>query len=217
MKNKNYIPALKYNWLTKIYNPLVAFTMPELKFKRALIQQANIENNHKVLDFGVGTATLSLLVKKEHQGAIVNGVDVDDKILKIAAEKIKEKKAEITLTKYDGLILPYPTEHFDRVLTSLVFHHLDKNQKENSLKEIYRVLKPNGEIHIADWGKSNHFGMRIAFYFVQFLDGFKTTTDNVNGLIPEYLKNAQFKNVETLKSFNTIFGTLCLYKGTKLN
>lgn len=217
MSKQSYIPALKYNWLTKIYNPLVAFTMPELKFKKALIQQACIENNHKVLDFGVGTATLSLLVKDKHQEAIVNGVDVDDKILKIAAEKIKERKAKISLTKYDGLILPYPTNHFDRVLTSLVFHHLDKNQKENSLKEIYRVLKPNGELHVADWGKPNHFGMRIAFYFVQFLDGFKTTTDNVNGLIPEYLRNAQFKNVETSKSFNTIFGTLWLYKGIKQN
>lgn len=217
MSKQNYIPALKYNWLTKIYNPLVAFTMPEFKFKKALIQQACIENNHKVLDFGVGTATLSLLLKDEYQEAIVNGVDVDDKILKIAAEKIKEQKAEITLTKYDGLILPYPTNHFDRVLTSLVFHHLDKNQKENSLKEIYRVLKPNGELHIADWGKPNNFLMRLLFYLVQFLDGFKTTTDNVDGLIPEYIKNAQFKNGEASKSFNTIFGTLWLYKGIKLN
>lgn len=217
MSKPTYIPALKYNWLTKIYNPLLAFTMPELKFKKALIQKACIENNHKVLDFGVGTATLSLLVKNEHQMATVNGVDVDDKILKIAAEKIKEQKTEITLTKYDGLILPYPNNHFDRVLTSLVFHHLDKNQKENSLKEIYRVLKSDGELHIADWGKPNHFGMRIAFYFVQFLDGFKTTTDNVKGLIPEYLKNAQFKNIETSTSFNTIFGTLWLYKGIKQN
>lgn len=217
MSKQTYIPALKYNWLTKIYNPLVAFTMPELKFKKALIQQACIGNNHTILDFGVGTATLSLLVKNEHKEAIVNGVDVDDKILKIAAEKIKEQKTEIILAKYDGITLPYPTNHFDRVLTSLVFHHLDKNQKENSLKEIYRVLKPNGELHIADWGKPNHFGMRIAFYFVQFLDGFKTTTDNIKGLIPEYLKNAQFNNVETSKSFNTIFGTLWLYKGTKLN
>ena len=217
MKNKNYIPALKYNWLTKIYNPLVAFTMPELKFKKTLIQQASIENNYKVLDFGVGTATLSLLVKHKHPEAVVNGVDVDDKILKIAAEKIREQKAEITLTKYDGLILPYPTNHFDRVLTSLVFHHLDKNQKENSLKEIYRVLKPNGELHIADWGKPNNFGMRIAFYLVQFLDGFKTTTDNVKGLLPDYMKGGGFENIETSKSFNTIFGTLWLYKGIKLN
>lgn len=215
MSKQAYIPALKYDWLTKIYNPLISFTMPELKFKKALIQQAKIESTHKVLDFGVGTATLSLLLKKEHQEATVNGVDVDDKILNIAKQKIEEQKAEIILTKYDGIKLPYPDNYFDRVLTSLVFHHLDKNQKENSLKEIYRVLKPKGELHIADWGKSSNFGMRLAFYFVQFLDGFKTTTDNVNGLLPSYMKGANFFGVEPTQSYNTIFGTLWLYKGMK--
>ena len=216
MSNQTYIPALKYNWLTKIYNPLITFTTPETKFKTALINQANIKPNTDVLDFGVGTATLSISLKKQYPLVKLNGVDVDEKNLKIAKQKVEKHNIQITLTQYDDFILPYEDDYFDRVVTSLVSHHLDKNQKENALKEIYRVLKPNGELHIADRGKPNHFGMRIAFYFVQFLDGFKTTTDNVNGLIPEYLKNAQFRNVETSKSFNTIFGTIWLYRGIKL-
>ena len=216
MKNKNYIPALKYNWLTKIYNPLVAFTMPETKFKSELIKQANILANHKVLDFGVGTATLSLLLSKLQPNCYIEGVDVDTKILEIAKEKISEQNANIVLTQYDGIKLPYPDYYFDRVVTSLVFHHLDNEQKENSLKEIYRVLKPNGELDIADWGLPNNVLMRLLFYLVQILDGFKTTTDNVKGLLPNYMKSSEFKNVETLKSYNTIFGTLWLYKGIKL-
>lgn len=215
MKNKNYIPALKYNWLTKIYNPLVAFTMPETKFKSELIKQANILANHKILDFGVGTATLSLLLSKLQPNCYIEGVDVDAKILEIAKEKISEQNANIVLTQYDGIKLPYPDDYFDRVVTSLVFHHLDNEQKENSLNEIYRVLKPKGELHIADWGLPNNAIMRLLFYLVQILDGFKTTTDNVKGLLPNYMKNGEFKNVETLKSFNTIFGTLWLYKGIK--
>ncbi|MBL7936598.1 MAG: class I SAM-dependent methyltransferase [Bacteroidia bacterium] len=216
MENKTYIPALKYNWLTKIYNPLVAFTMPETKFKKALINQANIKPNSVVLDFGVGTATLSILLKKEYSQVKLEGVDVDNKILEIAKQKIKEQDVDVELTQYDGIKLPYPDNYFDRVVTSLVFHHLDREQKENSLKEIYRVLKPNGELHIADWGLSNNVMMRLLFYLVQFLDGFKTTTDNVKGLLPAYIKIGGFKNVEALKSFNTIFGTLWLYKGIKL-
>jgi len=217
MTNTKYIPALKYNWLTKIYNPLVAFTMPELKFKSELIKQASITANHKVLDFGVGTATLSLLLSKQQPNCFIEGVDVDEKILGIAKEKIEEINAKIILTKYNGLNLPYPDQTFDRVITSLVFHHLDSKQKKNSLLEIKRVLKPNGELHIADWGKASNFLMRTLFYLVQILDGFKATSDNVNGLIPQYLNNAQFKNVEALKSFDTIFGTLWLYKGIKQN
>lgn len=212
MEKKEFIPALRYNWLTKMYNPVVAFTMPELKFKSELIKQANIETRYKVLDFGVGTATLSLLLSKQHPDCYIDGVDVDEKILGIAKEKIDEQEAKITLTKYDGLKLPYPDKTFDRVITSLVFHHLDGEQKKNSLLEIKRVLKPDGELHIADWGKASNFLMRTLFYLVQFLDGFKTTNDNVKGLLPNYIKNAGFFEVKTTMNFSTIFGTLSLYK-----
>ncbi|MDO9001048.1 MAG: class I SAM-dependent methyltransferase [Bacteroidota bacterium] len=212
MDNNNYIPALRFNWLTKLYNPLVAFTMPEAKFKKALIEQAHIEPNHRVLDFGVGTATLSLMIKDTNPLSEVNGVDVDEKILTIAEKKIKKAKAKIFITKYDGVKLPYADISFDRVLTSLVFHHLTAEQKHNSLKEIKRVLKPNGELHIADWGKASSVLMRSLFFFVQLLDGFKTTNDNVKGLLPAYIENAGFKKVEVKKNYSTIFGTLTLYK-----
>lgn len=209
---KDYIPALKYEWLTRFYNPLIRFTMPEKQFKTELIRQANIKKNYRVLDFGVGTATLSLMIKDTNPTSEVNGVDVDEKVLTIANKKIKKARAMIFVTKYDGVKLPYANASFDRVLTSLVFHHLTAEQKHNSLVEIKRVLKPNGELHIADWGKASSVLMRSLFYFVQILDGFKTTNDNVKGLLPAYIEIAGFHEVEITKNYSTMFGTLTLYK-----
>lgn len=57
--------------------------------------------------------------------------------------------------------------------------------------------------------------MRGAFYLVQILDGFKTTTDNVKGLLPEYINQAGFEDVTETKSFATMLGTLSLYKSIK--
>ena len=43
-QNKSdYIPALRYNWLTGVYDTVVKYTMPEQEFKTALILQANIK------------------------------------------------------------------------------------------------------------------------------------------------------------------------------
>jgi len=61
--NKNYIPALKYDWLTRIYDPVLQLTMPERKFKSALINQMKIQANDKVLDFGCGSLTLSIMAR----------------------------------------------------------------------------------------------------------------------------------------------------------
>lgn len=215
MNSTKYIPALKYEWLTRFYNPLIRVTMPEKEFKTELVRQANIKENHRVLDFGVGTATLSLMIKDTNPSSEVNGVDVDEKVLAIALKKIKKARSMIFITKYDGVKLPYSDSCFDRVLTSLVFHHLTAKQKHNSLVEIKRVLKPNGELHIADWGKASSVLMRSLFFFVQILDGFKTTNDNVKGLLPAYIEIAGFKKVEIKKNYSTIFGTLTLYKAVK--
>ena len=65
---------------------------------------------------------------------------------------------------------------------------------------------------IADWGKASSVLMRSLSFFVQLLDGFKTTSDNVKGLLPSYIENAGFKNVEIKQNYATIFGTLTLYK-----
>lgn len=215
MREKKFIPALKYDWLTKIYDPVVQATMPEDKFKNALIAQAAIKDNAHVLDFGCGSLTLSIMAKIIQPSAFIHAVDVDEKILKIASDKMKQTGEEIFIQRYDGRILPYPSNTFDRVISSLVFHHLDREQKMNSLYEIFRVLKPGGELHIADWGKAKNGLMRSAFYLIQMLDGFKTTTDNVKGLIPAYMTQAGFMDVRETEQFQTIFGTLALYRARK--
>jgi ubiquinone/menaquinone biosynthesis C-methylase UbiE len=214
MKDK-FIPALRYNWLTKIYDPIVQHTMPEEEFKKELISQANISESARILDFGCGSLTLSLMAKRLHPTADVHAVDVDEKILKIAEEKKREAHAEISIQRYEGRILPYQNNSFDRVISSLVFHHLNREQKMNALYEIHRVLKPGGEIHIADWGKAKNTFMRVAFFLIQFLDGFKTTTDNVRGLIPSFMAQAGFIETIATSQHQTVFGTLVLYKGKK--
>ena len=111
-EKKEFIPALRFDWLTKIYDPLIQATMPEDKFKNALIEQASIKQNDYVLDFGCGSLTLSLMAKKNVPEAYVHAVDVDDKILKIASEKQKLSGEEIFIQRYEGRILPYPSHTF---------------------------------------------------------------------------------------------------------
>ena len=76
-------------------------------------------------------------------------------------------------------------------------------------------MKPGGELHIADWCKAKNAFMRGAFYLVQILDGFETTTDNVKGLLPKYIEEAGFEDVKETRFFNTAFGTLGLIRAIK--
>jgi ubiquinone/menaquinone biosynthesis C-methylase UbiE len=155
------------------------------------------------------------MIKSQYPLAFVTGVDVDKKVLSIAKDKLQSLSYAIPLDNYDGIRLPYTDQTFDRVVSSLVFHHLNPVQKAQAFHEIKRVLKPQGELHIADWGKAENGLMRNLFYIIQWLDGFKTTQDNVEGLMPSYMIEAGFLGVTVMKNYGTAFGTMELFCAKK--
>jgi ubiquinone/menaquinone biosynthesis C-methylase UbiE len=85
-RSAKYIPAVRFDWLTPLYDPIMQLFIPEKAFRRCLIDQMRIEKGHSVLDLGCGTATLAILIKKAHPGAKVVGLDIDQKILEIPQE-----------------------------------------------------------------------------------------------------------------------------------
>uniref|UniRef100_UPI00404B928F class I SAM-dependent methyltransferase n=1 Tax=Gelidibacter sp. TaxID=2018083 RepID=UPI00404B928F len=214
-EDKQFIPALGYNWLTSFYDATIKLTMPEKKFRSKLINYLNPQESEQILEFGFGTGQNLIIANNQNNNAHYVGLDIDPKVKYIAEEKFKKIGLKIKLDLYDGNHFPYADNTFDKVFSSLVFHQLDKSSKKSCLAEINRVLKPDGEIIIGDWGKAKSTFMRFTFYIVQVLDGFKATSDNVNGLMPEYMKKSGFKNVSEIDYINTKIGSYCYYTGVK--
>lgn len=215
MTEQRYLPALAYRPLTAFYDPVVQLTTRERRFKSALLKQADLKPDHRVLDLGCGTATLTIAARQAQPQAAIRGLDGDPTILGQARAKSARAGLEIQFDEALSQHLPYDDGHFDRVLSSLFFHHLDRDNKLATLREVQRVLKPGGELHIADWGKAANPLMRVLFYGIQLLDGFVTTKDNVNGHLPEMLRKCGFIQVEEKASFATMFGTISLYRALR--
>ena len=213
--SNSYIPALGHRWLTRFYDPVVRATTRETTFKDALLQQASIRDGQRVLDLGCGTGTLAVMVKRAHRSAQVFGLDADPEALRLARMKLEEAGIAVQVDQGRASALPYRAESFDRILSSLFFHHLPSESKLEAMREVLRVLRPGGEFHVADWGKATSPLMRLAFMGVHLLDGFATTTDNVRGLLPDFLGLAGFEKVETAKCFSTLLGTVSLYQARK--
>lgn len=211
----DYIPALRFSWLTPLYDRLIGLTMRESTFKRALVDQAGIARGQRVLDLGCGTGTLTLLVKGRRLNAAVFGLDADPRALAIAREKAARAGLDLMLDQGSATSLPYPDNFFDRVLSSLLLHHLTHDQKRQALAETLRTLRPGGELHVADWGAPRNMLLGLAFLLVRVLDGFATTADNARGHLPQLCRDAGFTAVETCAQYATPFGTLTLYRARK--
>jgi len=211
MSTTKFIPALGYDFLSDYYDLAIKITMPEKKFRNRLVDFVNPKEDEKILEFGFGTAQNIIILKQRFPDSDVQGVDIDPKIKSIAEYKLNKAGIHAPLFLYDGNKLPFEDKSFDKVYSSLVFHQLDSVTKLKCLLEINRILKPEGELIIGDWGKAKTKWMRFSFYLVQLLDGFKTTNDNVNGLMIKYISDARFKNVEEIAHINTSIGTYSYY------
>jgi ubiquinone/menaquinone biosynthesis C-methylase UbiE len=210
-----YIPALSFNWLTPYYDAVIGTSTRERTFKQALIKQARISAGQQILDLGAGTGTLAIWVKQSQPLATVTGVDGDPRILSIAERKAQKAKVSVQFDQALSYRLPYPAMQFDRVLSSLFFHHLSWENKQRTVQELWRVLKPGAELHVADWGYPDNALMRGLFLSVQLLDGFENTQDNVSGKLIELFRQAGFVEVKQRQSFSTLYGTMALYSAIK--
>jgi len=152
-------------------------------------------------------ATLTILIKKAQPEAEVIGLDCDPKILKIAKSKVAREGLSIVLDLGMTFELPYYDNSFDRVVSSLVFHHLTRENKVRTLKEIFRII--GGEFHLADFGKPHNALMYLISLFVR---NFEETSDNIKGLLPEMFRKAGFIDVEEKARYMTITGTHSLYR-----
>jgi SAM-dependent methyltransferase len=214
-KPGRYIPALGVSWLTGLYDPVVRWTTREGAFKTELLRQANLRPGDEVLDVGCGTGTLAIAAVRLQPGARVTGLDGDEKILAIATRKAVDAEVQVEFHHAMADGMPFPDSRFSVVLSSLFFHHLTEESKRATLGEIFRVLRPGGRLHVADWGAPQNLPMRVAFQAIRLLDGYKTTADNVAGRLPQLFAQAGFARVAHTRDYATVVGTMALYNALK--
>ena len=210
--DKPYIPALRFRFLTPLYDPLLRWGMRELTFKRRLIEQARIASRFRVLDLGCGTGTLTVLLKQTHSDAEIIGMDGDPTVLAIARAKAAQQNVTITFDEGMAFQLLYPDDSFDRIVSSLMFHHLTMEDKQRALHEAYRTLKSGGELLIIDFAKPGNF---LAQAISLIMRRMEKTGDLIQGVLMAMIQRAGFQDTQISDQFMTIFGTLALYRGKK--
>jgi SAM-dependent methyltransferase len=201
-----FVPALRFNWLTGLFDPVSRLTTREGAFKRRVLERATLAEGEQVLDLACGTGTLALAAARSVPGLRVTGVDGDPAILERARAKAG---SGVTFDQGLSTELPYEDESFDVVLSTLFFHHLSDQAKLDSAKEVRRVLRPAGRVVIGDVGRPQDRLMRVAVLLtVQALDGFDVTSGNVAGRLPATLSEGGLEDVRVSDRLRTPIGTL---------
>ena len=93
-----------------------------------------------------------------------------------------------------------------------MLHHLTTEYKRRALSEVYRVLRPGGELHIADFGRPHTAYTKMVSLLVR---QFEHAAANIVGMLPDMIRAAGFGRVSAPIQYTTTFGSVSLYRGYK--
>jgi ubiquinone/menaquinone biosynthesis C-methylase UbiE len=202
---------MHFRWAARLYDPFLNAVGWEKLFRRRFNAMIGLQPGFRVLDVGCGTGSQLVLMKAEYP-VVATGLDYDDAILAVARRKIEKTHLDIALVRGTGAALPFADGLFDRVISSLVFHHLSTADKRAAMREVLRVLASGGEFYLADFGAPTSRAMRLAGWFLSLLE---RTEDNLKGLLPLMMTEAGFQNVGIHAGYSTILGSMAVYQGKK--
>ena len=131
------------------FNDIMSWGMARVWRKHSLLALKKY-NPKLILDIAAGTADMCIksyqYLKPEH----VTGVDISDKMLDMGRVKVTVANLDgkIDLQVQDCSTLTFANESFDAVTIAFGIRNFEK--LNDSLKQIHRVLKPNGHLLILE-------------------------------------------------------------------
>ncbi len=208
---RSYIPAAGHDWLLPLYDPLQRWLIREGAM-RALVDDAKIGPDQRILDIGCGTGNLSILAQRLYPQAEVVGIDPDPKALSIAKRKSEKSGVAVHFDRGFADELPYPPASFDRVFSSFMFHHLTRDEKLGTLRDVGRVLRPGGSLHLLDFGRPRS---RYSSVLARLLHRGQHLRDNIEGRIPSLMSESGFAESAEVTHRSTVFGTISSYRAVQ--
>lgn len=205
--SRSYLPAAGFHWTLPLYDPLVRL-MGGDAVRAALLDQAALRAGERVLDIGCGTGTLAVLIKRRYPQVEVTGLDPDPSALERAARKARRGSLSIRLDRGFSDDLPYEDDRFDRVFSSFMLHHLD--EKEATLREVRRVLKPGGSFHMLDFADPRSGGVHGRLSHL--VHSSKRLKDNNEGRMLELMQRAGLVTPVTVAERSLLVGHVAYYQ-----
>ena len=158
--------ATMFDNISKEYdglNRVISFGI-DVSWRKKVTKIVSRNNPKQILDIATGTGDLALMMSKLNPDKII-GLDISAGMLEVGKQKIAKANLsdQIEMVVGDSENMPFEDNTFDAITVSFGvrnFANLDKG-----LKEIRRVLKPNGTFVVLETSNPTKFPFKQGYKF----------------------------------------------------
>ena len=123
-----------------------------------------------VLDVAIGTADLTIEMLRRGKAEQVTGIDLSDQMMAIGQKKTdKYQMSNVRFIHANAQQMPFEKDTFDAV--TCAFGCRNFQDLDEGLREMYRVLKPSGQVTILEFSYPSNRLVRALYdiYFTRVL------------------------------------------------
>lgn len=224
--------ASLFNNIAKHYdvlNHLLSFNIDK-KWRRKALKNHISADTKFVLDIACGTGDFALQLIKNGVNRVV-GVDISEEMIKVGQQKVLKRglQSNISLQLGDSAGLEFDSDSFDVVTVAFGVRNFEK--RAQSLSEMLRVLRPQGEVIILEFSTPTKFPIKQLYrlYFKQILpfvggliSGHRDAYQYLPNTVYAFPQGEQFLAEMRQAGFTNLsyrkmsFGIASVYYGTKL-
>ncbi len=187
--------AQKYD----LFNDIITFGMHR-QWKRFVARQTDLHDEQSCLDLCCGTGDIAREVLRQYPSSKVTGLDFSEEMLNIAESKNTSEIA-VKYVPGDAMNIPFQDAVFDAVTIGYGMRNVQDISQ--FLREILRVLKPEGVLVSLDVGKVripilaelNHF---YFFHIVPLIGKLLMPGEEIFKYLPE--SSLEYPNQDSLKN-----------------
>lgn len=115
-------------------------------WRKKTVAALEVRPGHLVVDLATGTADVALALADAYPDAKIVGLDPSEGMLAVGRQKVGSRQVELRVG--DAQALPFSNQSVDRI--SMAFGIRNVPDRALALREMYRVLKPQGRVAILE-------------------------------------------------------------------
>lgn len=214
MSNSTRLQRQLFSWPKYVHERLLQWAQREHAVSAALIAQANLRPGMRVLVTSANPTDLVIQVEQLHKNIAIAVLCEDMPAVK--AKHTREYQADTAtyFIQFDGFVLPFANAIFDRVFCHKL-SHMPTERKAQLLRQVYRVMRPSGELHMADWVTRAEISMEMCYSSVQVSDRRRGNEEIEREILHNLIRGVGFVGTHETQTFGTFSGRLSLLKARK--